>query len=212
MAGDDIPRPWWLARPGMPRRFQLMLLLLLVLGAFGLIAGLVARSAGQDVANSMLVGVIAAFGLEIILFAIPIRMSRERTFRLQATPEQVFALATDPVSLELNPLRPRLVKSSGAPGEVGSSNTLVASGWKAVTTVVGSRPPHEIVTETRSGLQRVTTTARYRAVGNETEVWVQRRIRVQLAAWLLLPVYRSEVDYVLAESERRLRQHFAKET
>jgi hypothetical protein len=35
---------------------------------------------------------------------------------------------------------------------------------------------------------------------------------VQLAAWLLLPVYRSEVDYVLAESERRLRQHFAKET
>jgi hypothetical protein len=192
----------------MARRLQVTLLLLVVLGTVGLAGGLVARGLGAGAAPSALIGALVALATETALFAVPVRIRLERCFCLATTPDQVFAVATDPlIASQLNPLGPRIIATSGEPGSAGSTFTASLGGLRMVTRVLESDPPHEIVTEVRSRLNRVITRRTYTAVPAGTEVRIHAEHRMPLAAWLLRPVFAPELHFILQEIERRLRAH-----
>jgi hypothetical protein len=181
------------------------LLLIVLLAAAGFVGGLVARALG---AGTLAAAAMVALATEIALFAVPVRFRLERRFALAATPEQVFAIATDPIAASrLNPTSPRIIATSGEPAAVGSTYTADLSGVRMVTRVVVSEPLREIVTESRTRLNRVITRRTYSAVPAGTEVCIHAEQRMPLGGWLLTPLFASELQFTLAETERRLQAH-----
>src|SRR2546430_2630176 len=114
MAENSLPRRWWLAPPGTPRRVQFTAFWLLVLGLLGVAAGLVASSRGASSTTSLWVGIGVVLGVEVVIFAVPVRISAERRFTLPARPDRVFAVAVDPALMsQFSPIGARLVSTSG---------------------------------------------------------------------------------------------------
>ena len=202
---ERIRGSWWLAPPGNWRRFQITMAGLVVLGLFGLAAGIAAAAFGQPPGDVLLIGVGTPLVAEFVLFGIPVRVAGEARFTLPATPERLFTIASDPqMMVRLSPAGLRLIQSSGEAGHVGSRFVMTASGLRMAIRVLRSDPPREIVIEVRSRLTRAVTTRTYTPVGDGTEVWMRTQQRIPLGAWLLRPVFRSEVSYTMAEGRRRL--------
>jgi hypothetical protein len=192
----------------MARRAQFTILWLLLLGAVGLGAGLVAAAHGASADTAWVVGVGAGLAAELIFFGIPVTISSETGLSLPAAPDRVFAIATDPnLTARLSPIGLRLVESSGDAGQVGSKYVMTASGLRIAVRVLRSDPPHEIVIESRSRLNRAVVTRRYAPSDEGTEVWMRTEHRMPLGAWLLKPVFESEIRYSMAERQRRIRAY-----
>ena len=146
---ERIRGSWWLAPPGNWRRFQITMAGLVVLGLFGLAAGIAAAAFGQPPGNVLLIGVGTPLVAEFVLFGIPVRVAGEARFTLPATPERLFTIASDPqMMVRLSPAGLRLIQSSGEAGHVGSRFVMTASGLRMAIRVVRSDPPREIVRRT----------------------------------------------------------------
>jgi hypothetical protein len=200
-------RPRWLAPPGPMRRLQLTAVLLVGLAAIGVIAGAVASRVST--ASPWVVGVGAALAAELAGFAIPVRVRASRGFELPATPMELFEVTKDPIAMaRLSPMRLNVSLTGGEAGSVGSTYEASSSGLTMRTKVLESEPGRRIVTETKSRLIKATIVRRYAPCEGGTRVDVESVQRVPLAGWMLAPVFRSEVDYTLRETERRLRAYF----
>ena len=131
MTDEPFRRSWWLAAPGTWRRLQFTILWLVLLGLVGLAGGLVATAYRVPLNSAFLIGAGVALIAEIAIFGIPARVASEIRFTLPATPERLFAIASDPQMMaRLSPIRLRLVESAGNPGEVGSRYVMTASGLR----------------------------------------------------------------------------------
>jgi hypothetical protein len=209
MSDSSKGRPRWLAPPGQWRRAQMTIILLLVFVAIGIVVAWAAYAAGAT-SDAWKIGVAGAVLAELIGFLVPVRVASSRRFRLPATPEQIFAVTRDPLAMQrLSPLNMNLRSTGGEAGAIGSTYQATSSGLTMHTRVVEADPPHRIVTETRSLLNRVRVVRSYSNVPGGTVVHISTTHRMPLVAWLLRPVYRREVEYVLSESERRIRTYFS---
>jgi hypothetical protein len=204
-----MPRTW-LAPPGNARRLQMTLFWLIVLAGIGVTAGWVASRFGLVGWDLAWVGLASAFVAEMALFFVPVRISSELTSIFAGPPELLFQLASDiKLSLQVsgNPRRVKLVKEIGKPGELGSSYVMRASGVVTTTTVVSSDPPRQLVTISKSRLNRVDVSRTYTTVPGGTRVDMRARHRMPLAAWLLRPVFRPELQATMTQAQDRLTEY-----
>jgi hypothetical protein len=201
-------RSWWLAPPGLLRRFQATLLLMFALAVIMVAGWAVATTLGARSSDAWGVGVVVALAVEIALFAVRMRVRSERSLVLPGLPSDVYAIATDPMALQRrSPMNLTVTNARGEPGRVGSSfRAATTSGLVIRARVLEADPPSRIVIETRTRLSRTIIERRYTPCQSGTEVQVRSEQRMPLWAWLLRPLYAREVRAVLAESERALRQ------
>ncbi len=200
-----LPQPPWLS--SRTRRLEIRFRSVGIFVLIGVVAGVTARVLGQPVSQACLTAVLVAFEAGIAVTIIPGRISIKRNYRLPGEIDRAFATATDPaVQSAASPSRSELVKSSGKPGDAGSTYTLRSARMTTVTRVLSSKPPWEITSETRGPFTRVTTYRTFQQVGGETEVSSHQVYRMPLWGVIELIIFRSEQEWYANEYVRRLRK------